>query len=246
MKPKKPTIMCLECGVKPCKRGAKKYCSLECSLKNTAVQKQEYDKYEMYKNRSVWNRGMKGIHLSPDTEFKKGHQMNLGRERPDRKGENNNKWVEKIERSCSYCRKELSLTPYQVKNRTRNFCNRECWALGTRGLGSPVYKGEEAVSRLRNRIAQMPEYRAWHAEIMKRDGYQCVLCGAKESKETPLEVDHIKRFLHIAQENAINTPEDARNCVELWDVANGRTICRPCHRALDTYGTKGLRKNLST
>lgn len=233
-------IMCIECGVKPCKRGAIKYCSRECSLKNTAVQKQSFDR-EVYKNRMVWNRGMKGIHLSRKSEFKKGNKINSGRVRHDLEGKNNHKWVEPIIRLCSYCSKSIELKPNQIKNRNKNFCNRKCWALGTRGDGSPVYKGEKAVSRLRNRVAELPEYKEWHATILKRDNYKCVICSSKKN----LEVDHIKRFLFIANEHDIITPEDARNCKELWDISNGQTVCRVCHRTLDTYGTKGLRKRLS-
>jgi hypothetical protein len=172
MKPKKPAIMCIECGVKPCKRGAKKYCSYECSLKHTAVAIQKYDRETMYKSRGVWNRGKKGIHLSLSSEFKKGHKSNVGVIRLDMRGENNPKWVEKIEVNCSYCGNQLLLAPNQVKDRNRNFCNRTCWALGTRGKGSPVYKGEKSARRLRNRIADLPEYRAWHAFVLKRDGYK--------------------------------------------------------------------------
>ncbi len=238
------TIICVECGVKPCKRGAIKYCSKECSLKNTAVQSQNFDRESLYKRRKVWNRGKKGIHLSPTSEFQEGHQINLGRIRED-VGEKSGCWVEPITTKCAQCLKPLKLKPNQIKRRKRNFCDRTCWALGTRGNSSPVYKGEKAVSRLRGRIACMPEYRTWHAAVMKRDKYKCVKCKTVHTRNTPLEVDHIKRFLFIANEYKILTPEDARNCAELWDTKNGQTVCRPCHRALLTYGTKGLGKNLS-
>jgi len=74
----------------------------------------------------------------------------------------------------------------------------------------------------------------------KRDNYVCVLCKSRKD----LEVDHIKRYLNIVNENNIKTTEDARNCKELWDISNGRTLCRECHRKTDTYGTKGTRKQL--
>ncbi len=244
------TKKCLECGVEFGKKSseskkywtAKKYCSQACSLKNTAVQEQDFDR-SFLKDLIPWNKGIKGIHLSPKTEFKKNHLVNLGRIRLDMRGENNPKWVEKIKRKCAFCKKKLFLAPNQVRNRTRSFCSRECWSLGTRDTGSPVYKGENAVSRFRGRIACMPEYRAWHAAVLKRDGYKCVLCKCVHSKDRPLEVDHIKRFLFIANEYEIRTQEDARKCPELWDIKNGQTVCRVCHRTLDTYGTKGLTRH---
>jgi 5-methylcytosine-specific restriction endonuclease McrA len=42
----------------------------------------------------------------------------------------------------------------------------------------------ERVKKLRN----SQEYKNWHAEVLKRDNYKCILCGDSEK----LEVDHIK------------------------------------------------------
>ncbi len=217
----------------------KMYCSNKCSLIYTAVQKQDFDRSAVPHN--PWNKGTKGLMKENSGSFKKGNPINIGRVRLDVRGENSSQWVATTTKLCAHCLIEMKLKPWQLKNRKRFFCNRVCWALGTRGNGSPVYKGELAVARLRGRIAQLPEYRQWHAFVLKRDGYKCVLCGAKRE----LEVDHIKRFLHIANEYELRTPEDARACTELWDTDNGRTLCNPCHRASDTYGTKGTKKLIS-
>ncbi len=219
-----------------------KYCSQKCSIKNTQVQKQDFDR-TILKGHEPWNKGIKGLQLSPRTQFKKGQAGYWkGKVRHGFQGKGNPTWVEPIIKRCAQCSTELPLKPWQLKNRKRFFCNRLCWAIGTRGIGSPVYKGELGIARLRNRIAQLPEYRVWHAAILARDNYRCVICKCVHSKERPLEVDHIKRFLHIANEYELRTPEDARACKELWDTTNGRTLCNPCHRASDTYGTKGTKK----
>jgi len=47
-----------------------------------------------------------------------------------------------------------------------------------------------------------------------------------------------------ANERAITTVEEALNCPELWDLSNGRTLCKPCHRKTDTWG-KGVYKYLN-
>jgi 5-methylcytosine-specific restriction endonuclease McrA len=85
---------------------------------------------------------------------------------------------------------------------------------------------------------ELTEYKEWHRKVLKRDGYRCKKCGKRGGD---LTVDHIKRYHHIALENKLRTTEDARQCKELWDVKNGQTVCWPCHRALDTYGTTGLK-----
>ena len=50
--------------------------------------------------------------------------------------------------------------------------------------------------------------------VLKRDDYQCLKCG---SKETPLHVDHIKprsRYAHL-----------------IWEPDNLQTLCRACNKA---------------
>ena len=66
--------------------------------------------------------------------------------------------------------------------------------------------------------------------------------GRKHSEESKkkigdsnLEADHIKRFADIIRENNILSMEEARNCPELWDTKNGRTLCKTCHKNTPTY-----------
>lgn len=40
-------------------------------------------------------------------------------------------------------------------------------------------------------------------------------------------------LLKIQEENNIKTLEDAENCEELWNINNGRTLCRNCHRGIN-------------
>lgn len=63
-------------------------------------------------------------------------------------------------------------------------------------------------------------YHGWRTLVLRRDGYRCVLCGASEK----LEVDHIKSYSHY--------PELC------FDLSNGRTLCRECHKKTPTYGGK--------
>lgn len=241
------TKKCLVCGDEFCKRysesrkywATKKYCSSKCSLVVTSVKGGPFIGKHLPENiRKKISLSSKGQRRSLKTEFKKGRISDRkGKKFPELSGENHPNWKPKIEKECEVCKKKLLLPPWQAKQ--FRFCGRECWAKGTRGKGSPVYKGENAKTPLRVRIMELPEYKEWHATILKRDNYLCVLCQAPR----PLEVDHIKRFLFILQEHDIRTPEQARNCSELWNISNGRTLCRSCHRKTDTYGTTGLKRH---
>ena len=221
------------------KRNEQKYCSRECARKVTLKFGRQKGRVMTEKHRQNLSNSLKG-RPSNCGSFSKGHKINLGKIRLDMRGENSRKWVPPIKKLCAYCYKELFLKPNQIRN--KNFCNRDCWALGTRGKGSPIFKGEEAVNRLRNRIAQFPEYKEWRMKIFKRDQFTCQMC--KNKKARPIEAHHNKkRFLDIANDNNL-TIENARNCKELWDTNNGETVCKSCHCTTDTYGTKGTSKKI--
>lgn len=54
--------------------------------------------------------------------------------------------------------------------------------------------------------------------VLGRDGYKCVECGAIDK----LETDHI-------------IPHSRRPDLK-YEVSNGRTLCKDCHKETDTYG----------
>lgn len=66
--------------------------------------------------------------------------------------------------------------------------------------------------------------------------FKCVLCGY--DKGNVLEADHIKPFALILEENKIKTLKEAYGCLELWNVDNGRTLCKNCHKTTSTYGSR--------
>lgn len=45
-------------------------------------------------------------------------------------------------------------------------------------------------------------------------------------------------------EYQIKTFKKAFTCDELWDVNNGITLCRDCHKTTDNYGGKANKINL--
>jgi len=62
---------------------------------------------------------------------------------------------------------------------------------------------------------------------------------------TYLEADHIKPRCVIVNEFLQNNPslktieekfDSLLNYEELWDINNGRTLCKNCHKLTDTYG----------
>jgi hypothetical protein len=98
------------------------------------------------------------------------------------------------------------------------------------GEQSHLWKGGR--TSLRAKIRSCLFYKNWRESVFKRDGYSCQGCDVVGGY---LEVDHIKPFALILTENKIDSLESAMKCQELWDVSNGRTLCRDCHKKTSTY-----------
>lgn len=74
-----------------------------------------------------------------------------------------------------------------------------------------AWKG--GISAINNRIRQSSEYKVWRDAVFRRDDFTCQACRRRGGY---LEADHIKRFADYPELR--------------FDVANGRTLCRACHK----------------
>ena len=75
----------------------------------------------------------------------------------------------------------------------------------------------------------------WREAVFKRDNYTCQLCRIRG---VYIEADHIKPLSIIVRENNITSMDDARKCELLWNIDNGRTLCKECHSKTDTFKGK--------
>lgn len=110
-----------------------------------------------------------------------------------------------------------------------------------KGKRNPNWKG--GLTALNVKIRNSDEYKEWRKKVFERDNYACTICRV-EGYGKNLEADHIKPLSVILEENGIKTVEQALKCEELWDVSNGRTLCKRCHEGTDTYGWRAWNKFL--
>ena len=105
------------------------------------------------------------------------------------------------------------------------------------GENNPMWRG--GITPFYEQIRNLREYQMWRTSIFIRDNFACRDCGISDTR---LQADHIKPFALIIRINDIKTLDRARNCNELWDVNNGKTLCIPCNKKTPTYlnGTKLL------
>lgn len=104
--------------------------------------------------------------------------------------------------------------------------------LKKRGKNHHNWKG--GITTIQSFIRTSLEYKNWRTKVFKRDDYTCQLCGAKKNnkndKTVVLNIDHHPMpFFEILEKFEIKNKEEAINCNKLWDLNNGRTLCRKCH-----------------
>ena len=104
------------------------------------------------------------------------------------------------------------------------------------GENNHFWKGGK--TKLSLQIRNSAEYSFWRKQIFERDNYTCQICGRKNKKgdKVIIEADHIYPFSKILDDFDITSIEEAISCEELWDIENGRTLCRDCHKKTETWG----------
>jgi len=114
--------------------------------------------------------------------------------------------------------------------------------LGKTGSKARNWKG--GITDLTRCIHSLDKYKQWRMKVFLRDNFTCQFCGARShvglGKSVYLEPHHIKSLKEIIKDNKIKNSADAIKCKELWDINNGITLCKECHKLTDTYAGKNL------
>jgi hypothetical protein len=98
------------------------------------------------------------------------------------------------------------------------------------GINHPSYNPDSnrKVGRV---IRKSAEYKYWHKKVLIRDDYTCQNCGIRGGR---LEVDHIMPFAIFPD--------------LVFEILNGQTLCRDCHKKTLTWGKRVFRtyENISS
>lgn len=122
--------------------------------------------------------------------------------------------TEERKKKISTAHKGKHLTPEHIAKISGQ--NSPCW--GRSGDKHPMWKG--GVSTEQNRLRQSYQYKLWRTSVFKRDAYVCRVC---KNKPPYVQAHHIVRFGILFAE---------QNWTLMWDIDNGLTLCRPCHRKI--------------
>lgn len=114
----------------------------------------------------------------------------------------------KITNTCEHCKNEFQVFQYRKESK---YCSRKCLAKSKTGENSKNWKG--GVTDENKKIRHSEEYNKWRKAVYERDYWTCQHCEIKQ--KFPV-AHHIKNF---------NDYPDLR-----FDVENGITLCRSCHK----------------
>ncbi|MCA9313340.1 HNH endonuclease [Candidatus Saccharibacteria bacterium] len=98
------------------------------------------------------------------------------------------------------------------------------WNKGLKGYkaGENHYNWKGGITPANVKIRTSAEYNEWRRSVFARDNFLCVLGG--EPHGNKLEADHIKPFSKYPELR--------------FDINNGRTLCKDCHKQTETYGNR--------
>ena len=103
--------------------------------------------------------------------------------------------------------------------------------------GEKNWNWKGGITPLIRMIRACRKYKSWMEECLKRDKRTCVKC---KTQKGILDVDHYPMlFSKVIKKYKIISYKGAMKCLKLWDIRNGRTLCRKCHKTI----TSEQRKN---
>ena len=136
---------------------------------------------------------------------------------------------------------------------------RTAWNKGLKGICKPnsgsFKKGENTgkknnnwkggIAELKELIKGLDKYNDWRLSIFIRDNFTCQECGV--CKKGNLETHHIRKISSILTEflqvyNQFSFIENRETLLRLatiyeplWNVTNGKTLCKECHEETSNY-----------
>jgi len=146
-----------------------------------------------------WNKERKGLHLNPNTEFKKGCS--------GFKGKHSEKTKLKMSESAKK-RKIINKGVFQ-KGHSHTFNVRKKISISNQKINEDNWIG---FLNLKRRPMGFKEYKDWRFSVFSRDNWTCQFCGKRGCY---IEAHHIKSWK--------NYPEFR------YSIDNGVTLCRDCH-----------------
>lgn len=123
------------------------------------------------------------------------------------------------EAGCTFGTVATVLRTLGIERRGRKECLRVRYPERRKPEDHPNWKG--GITPINHAIRTSTRMKEWRIACLKRDNYTCQDCGARGVR---LEVDHIKQFAYHPELR--------------FELSNGKTLCKPCHKKTPTHSRK--------
>lgn len=135
--------------------------------------------------------------------------------------------------TCVICKIDFQVGAWRLHQGVPQYCSKKCNGIGFRGRlvsietrrklsdgqkGEKGWNWQGGKTSWRNEIYNSLDWKLWREAVFERDNYTCQMCGQHGGR---LEANHIKKFSDYP---------DLR-----FEVSNGITLCKPCHRDKVTW-----------
>lgn len=95
--------------------------------------------------------------------------------------------------------------------------------------GKDAYAWKGGKTSIQRCIRENYRKKHWVKTCLERDNFTCQLCNHRGGD---LEVHHKFPFAKILDTYQIKTIQDAIKCDFLWNITNGLTLCKSCHKQI--------------
>jgi hypothetical protein len=171
-----------------------------------------------------WSKNQKGIHLSPETEFKKGvsaspkTQFLKGQTAWNKglkgynSGEKSSSWKGgKIFKKCAVC--DTTFSVYPLKATQTKTCSKKCCGIlqSKNRIGDKSANWKGGVTPEHQKIRTSIEYDLWRNAVLARDNYTCQKTGVRGGKLVAHHINNFAKFpeLRTSIENGVTFSEKA-------------------------------------
>lgn len=129
---------------------------------------------------------------------------------------------------CFTCDKILEIYKWKIKRSPNSnfFCNKKCHVEYQRTLIGNKNSNYKGISTEETRLRKIDEYSEWRNSVYKRDNYTCQRCFSYGGK---LNAHHILYFMKYS--------------IFRFDIDNGITLCKDCHKYLHKVKSKSYIRN---
>lgn len=133
---------------------------------------------------------------------------------------------------CVVCGDKFRVKPSQALK--AKCCSVKCQNIwqheNLRGSKSGGWKG--GINTTQSTLRNHEKYKEWRTAVFKRDNYTCQKCPQIGGI---LHAHHLRRFSVILNDIRQKFPllletDVASNYKDLWDIRNGITLCKKCHK----------------